>query len=230
MVLFKQLKMMDEHIFEPSLVSQISKDGLSSSSPTTRRVKLAIGNEHDDGNSGGGEGLNVHHLEPLSEEEIRSYYMQRQDFKRCDADTKETILEWAKYQMGHRKECPNIRGLEDLLDQLKFRMAKKTENNNRLVKKSQHVRKVLQEVSRQKSTRVGGVTTTRLDSEQIRRVSLELSKDARIRAKKVALADEKEAREILGDGSCLKAPFDSAKNLRSSPTESVKASLMASEQ
>jgi hypothetical protein len=165
----------------------------SSKESQSRRVTLVI----DDRDSR--DGLVVHEREPLSEEEVCSYYMQSQDFARCDKETKETILEWAKYQMGHRKEFGQFhttRGLEDLLDQLKYRMTispKKTDTSSRLVKKSQHVRQVLQEVNRQKSKRGAKL----LDGEQIRRVSLELSEEARIRAKQVAALDAKEAWEIL---------------------------------
>jgi hypothetical protein len=239
MVLFKQREMKEKDvIFDISLIvdgsscySQISKHDHSRSSPTSRRVKFVLDND-DDGNSGG-EGLNIHQLEPLSEEEICSYYMQRQDFTRCDADTKEAILEWAKYQMGHRKECPNTRGLEDLIDQLKHRMMSKKTETSRLVKKSQHVRQVLQEVSRQKSSssRGRGGVATRLDTEQIRRVSLELSKEARLRAKQVALADAEEAREILlGGDAALKALYLPNGGLVRSSREPFKSVMMANEQ
>jgi hypothetical protein len=190
--------MKDKDVSEDtSLVVDGSRDSQSSKrhdSSQNHRVKLVI-NGDENGNSGNG--LTVHQLDPMSEEEVSSYYMQRQDFTRCDADTKETILEWAKYQMGHRKEFGQFhttRGLEDLLDQMKYRMTgptKKSESS-RHVKKVQHVQEVLHEVSRQKSAR--GVM---LDTEQLRRVSLELSKEARERAKQVAVADAKEAREIL---------------------------------
>ena len=118
-----------------------------------------------------------------TDEDFQHYFMQEEDFNRCDADIELTTFRWEKHKrskMPFDEKVNTIRGLEEILHYDPKREAARTK----------HVQDVLTESLKQK---VNG--NTELDWEKVRAVALRTSHDAERRARQLGAQDEKDARD-----------------------------------
>jgi hypothetical protein len=138
-------------------------------------------------------GLTFYQQEPISEAEALDYYMQPEDFVRCDTDVKTSIVLWLKNKKGQGEfdeDFNTIRGLEELFDSMKHQ----NDNKGRHYARLQHVKLVMEEVYRQHRS----YSDRQLDAEKIRQVSLKSSEEALQRAIFMGERDEAEAKTFRG--------------------------------
>lgn len=148
----------------------------------------------------------IYPIEPLTESERENYYMQPEDFISCDRDTDITAFRWENHVNGKipfDEDNNTLRGLEDLFDGADERLKKRTE----------HARSVLQEMNRQ---RLAGQKA--LDWNKIHQISEQHSKHASERALQLAKDDETASKQAW-DPHRPKLPFK-----RDSPKKNKKKS------
>jgi hypothetical protein len=137
--------------------------------------------------------LTFYEQEPISEAEALDYYMQPEDFVRCDTDVKTSIVLWLKSKKGggeFDEDTNTIRGLEELFDSMKHQ----NDNKGRHYAKLQHIKLVMEEVDRQQRLNRG----KHLNDEKIRQVSLKSSEEPLQRAIYMGEWDEAEAKAFQG--------------------------------
>jgi hypothetical protein len=135
----------------------------------------------------------VHHeTAAISEEELQAYFMQPQDFERCNESTKEAIQKWIRHKQEMTpidEEHFSIRGLEEILDHMKYANCP---GMGREWQRLNHVQVVLNEIRQRRRNNISS-TVAPLDEEQIRCVSEQSSTAAVERAIKMAKNDRCES-------------------------------------
>jgi hypothetical protein len=143
--------------------------------PSRRRVRFACFNNV------------VHESEPMSSQEFEDYYMQDEDFERCDEDIKESIIKWIRHELGRENDDQeefSVRGLEEMIDHIQtMHCAKKSKHEE----SQRHIQTVLQAVREQQTSGAAD-----LDTEKIRLVSERSSALALHQALQAAEKDESE--------------------------------------
>jgi hypothetical protein len=130
----------------------------------------------------------------ISEEEERAYYMQPDDFKRCDEEIKRTVRKWLKRANENEPfdhEYCTTRGTEQLIDHMQRKRGLLKDSRSFAEIKSQHMEDVLKEVKRQQSSK-----TYPLNEDRIRQVSLRSAGESVYRSLEFAEQDEEELRKI----------------------------------
>jgi len=141
--------------------------------------------------------------EGMTEEEMASYYMQEEDFRRCDADVELTTFRWekAKKRGGKFDEAENsLRGLEDVI----------APDARRENLRNRHTQSILTETMKQRAA-----GNEILDWEKIRSVAEKTSKISAKYAEDVANQDSLEAK---GVGRSSSQRFKSLTNSRTHDT------------
>jgi hypothetical protein len=161
-----------------SIETKNSKDKQNDSinKPSRRRVRFACFNNA------------IHESEPMSSQEFQDYYMQDEDFERCDKDIKESIIKWIRRELGREKYAQDeftVRGLEEMIDHIQtMHCTKKSKREE----SQMHIQQVLQAVREQHAVGAAALDT----AEQIRRVSERSSALALHQALQRAAKDESE--------------------------------------
>ncbi|KAL7580037.1 hypothetical protein ACA910_005022 [Epithemia clementina (nom. ined.)] len=133
------------------------------------------------------ENVTVHtEKDSWTDAELKSYFMQEEDFRRCDADVELTTYRWEKHRkskMPFDDKQNTIRGLEEII----------CYNQKRDACRNKHLQDVLTETRKQ---RLKG--KTELDWEKIRDIAIKTSNEASKHARHVGEEDEKDARSSHG--------------------------------
>jgi hypothetical protein len=133
--------------------------------------------------------------DPMSEEEARAYYMQPEDFSRCDEDIKRTVRKWLKHIRENEPfdhEYCTVRGAEPLVEHMQRKAGLNNDTKIGAEIKLQHLQDVLKEIKLQKSLS----KKQPLNDEKIRRASLRSASESLCRAIELAEQDEAELRKI----------------------------------
>jgi hypothetical protein len=123
----------------------------------------------------------IHEVEPVADEEKKSYWLDGSDFDRFDNDVKITVFRWKNHMSGDLQfdeENNSIRGLEGTITGSSREDARK---------KWKHRQAVLTAIS---SARLDGKTLDTLDWEKIREVSLQNSLQHLKKAVALGVKDE----------------------------------------
>ena len=118
----------------------------------------------------------------FTEAELKAYFMQDEDFRRCDADVELTTFRWEKHKksrMPFDEKENTLRGLEEVI----------VYDQKRESARIKHVQDIVTETRKQ---RIKGKID--LDWEKIRSIGLKTSVDAAKRAREIGAQDEKDAK------------------------------------
>jgi hypothetical protein len=134
----------------------------------------------------------------MSEEEARAYYMQPEDFQRCDEDIKRTVRKWLKHVRENEPfdfEYCSVRGAEQLVDHMQRKKGINNDTRSGAEIKLHHVQDVLKEVKfQQSSSRKTHRALYNVD--RIRQASLRSAGESVYRAVELAEQDEEDLRKI----------------------------------
>lgn len=174
------------HVAKVMLEQSTNKGGtrhlVMVSSERSRRVRFQC--DRDNNNN---VVVAVHHdTVPMTKEEFQAYFMQPQDFERCNQGTKDSLLKWVQHKKEKTpfdEEENSIRGLEDYLDHMKNA---KCPNKGRAGQNLNHIQTVLKEVRQQRMNSNNITEKIRCISERSSRVALE-------RAIRLAIQDENDS-------------------------------------